>query len=91
VFLPVLCSEIPWTTVARSDQMEPSEQIEQLNGAICSLLESTKQLRSKIRNECVPTNVCTYLRHCIKENDVWTFASRIANIFTTVVCFHYAF
>jgi hypothetical protein len=55
---------------AKSEEMEPSEQIEQLRVAILDKMEAVRHLRTKLRVECVPSSVCTYLSQCLKDTNV---------------------
>ena len=50
--------------------MDPSELVEQLRMAILDKMEAIRQLRTKLRVECVPSSVCTYLAQCLKDTDV---------------------
>lgn len=55
---------------SKSEEMEPSEQIEQLRLAILDKMEAVRQLRTKLRVECVPSSVCSYLTQCLKDTNV---------------------
>jgi len=62
--------EMPASVPAHPDELEPSELIGQLHAAIWERMEAVRELRSKLRTECVPSSICTYLTQCLKDTDV---------------------
>ena len=63
------------------EELEPSEQVEQLRFAILEKLDAVRELRTKLRTEYVPSSVCTYLAQCLKDTEV-TSLSHLLHIST---------
>jgi len=56
--------------VPQPEPLGVAEQVEQLRSSILLKTDAIQELRSKLRANCVPLSVCTYLSQCIKDTDV---------------------
>ena len=52
--------------------VELADEIEHGKALILEKLDALRELRTKLRQDCVPLTVCTHLEQCIKETEVKT-------------------
>ena len=50
--------------------VELADEIEHGKALILEKLDALRELRTKLRQDCVPLTVCTHLEQCIKETEV---------------------
>lgn len=50
-----------------------ADQLQDLHATILERLDHLEQMRKKMRQEFVPTNVCQNLEQCLKDSEVLKF------------------